>query len=94
MFFNLKNNRKENRKKRANAKTEYCIDPVIEISKPKNWRQLKVNAVISISGVYVSKNNAGLLIKLTHLQFDPQHETPRVNPFSLPEDAEFDSIII
>ena len=64
-----------------------------EISKPLNWRGLKCNVVINISGVYVSKHASGLVVRLTHLQFDP-HEISKSNPFSSEEVEESDSIII
>ena len=62
-----------------------------EIQKPTIWRQLKANAVVNISGCYIGKNNAGILIRLTHLQFDPDI-APTWNPFGGLEDEEFDSI--
>ena len=36
---------------------------------PTDWRQLSVNAVIAIRGVFIQKGCAGMLLDITHLQY-------------------------
>ena len=48
-------------------------------SPPDSWRRLKANVVIRIGGVYLQTRGAGLLIEVSHLQYEPQ--IPE-NPFA------------
>ena len=36
---------------------------------PTDWRQLPVNAIIAIRGVFIQKSCAGMLLDITHLQY-------------------------
>ena len=63
------------------------------LHKPDNWRNLKTDVVIVISGVYVSMQQAGLLIRLTHLQYDPSQQLA-TNPFALSKELEYDPILV
>ena len=36
---------------------------------PTDWRQLPVNAIIAIRGVFIQKGYAGMLLDITHLQY-------------------------
>ena len=64
-----------------------------EIKKPDNWRRLKANAIVNVSGVYINKNQAGLIARITSLQFDPDQNS-KSNPFSLSNELEYNSISI
>lgn len=48
-------------------------------SPPESWRRLPTNVVIRIAGVYIQARGAGLLVEVTHLQYEPQ--LPE-NPFA------------
>ena len=50
-----------------------------ESAPPESWRKLEANAVIRIGGAYLQARGAGLLVEVTHLQFEPQ--LPE-NPFA------------
>ena len=47
---------------------------------PSDWRRLEVTAVIRIGGVYVQARGAGMLLDVTHLQYDPAQSAQ--NPFA------------
>jgi len=51
------------------------------IDTPTEWRKLEVTAVIRLGGVYVQSKGAGLLLDVTHLQYDPD-QNQGVNPFA------------
>ena len=46
---------------------------------PESWRRLSANVVIRIGGAYLQARGAGLLVEVTHLQYEPQ---PPENPFA------------
>ena len=46
---------------------------------PDNWRRLQANAIIRIGGAYLQSRGAGLLVEVTHLQYEQQ--LPE-NPFA------------
>ena len=48
---------------------------------PERWRGLEVNAVIRLGGVYVQSRGAGMLLDVTHLQYDPAANSAQ-NPFA------------
>ena len=48
-------------------------------SPPESWRRLSANVVIRIGGAYIQARGAGLLVEVTHLQYEPQ---PPENPFA------------
>ena len=48
---------------------------------PEQWRRLEVTAVIRLGGVYVQSRGAGMILDVTHLQFDPA-QIPAQNPFA------------
>ena len=50
-------------------KVKYFNEDLQPCSEPNNWQQLPVNVCIAIRGVYIQKNNAGLLLDITHLQY-------------------------
>ena len=56
--------------------------PTVEA--PQNWRNLGVNVVLRVSGVYVQAKNAGLILDITHLQPHPATtaQTIEMNPFA------------
>ena len=41
---------------------------------PSDWKQLSVNACLTIRGIYVQKSGAGMLIDITHLQYEDEGE--------------------
>jgi len=48
---------------------------------PEQWRGLEVTAVIRLGGVYVQSRGAGMILDVTHLQFDPAQILAQ-NPFA------------
>ena len=48
-------------------------------SPPELWRRLTANAIIRIGGAYLQARGAGLLVEVSHLQYEPQ--LPE-NPFA------------
>ena len=49
---------------------------------PAEWRKLEVTAVLRLGGVYVQSKGAGLLLDVTHLQYDPA-QNQGANPFAV-----------
>ena len=47
---------------------------------PEDWRRLEVKAVIRLGGVYVQSRGAGMILDVTHLQYDPAQNSIQ-NPF-------------
>ena len=48
---------------------------------PEEWHQLKCNAVVYCSGVYVTKGMCGLIWYVTHMQYDPEDVHMEECPF-------------
>ena len=48
---------------------------------PGQWQRLEVNVVIRLGGVYVQSRGAGMLLDVTHLQYDPAQNSTQ-NPFA------------
>ena len=53
----------------------------LSIKTPETWRRLEVTAVVRIGGIYVQSKGAGMLLEVTHLQYDP-HAQQEQNPFA------------
>ena len=59
-----------------------CFNPEGKpLDLPKQWRRLEASAVIRVGGVYIQARNAGLLLDVTHLQYDPNQDLEE-NPFA------------
>ena len=53
----------------------------LSIKAPENWRRLDVTAIVRLGGIYVQSRGAGMLLEVTHLQFDPRAQQEQ-NPFA------------
>ncbi len=58
----------------------YALDG-LPTTPPSDWRRLEVTAVIRLGGVYVQSRGAGMLLDVTHLQYDPAQNSAQ-NPFA------------
>ena len=49
---------------------------------PENWRRLEATAVVRVGGIYVQSRGAGMILDVTHLQYDPNAADLAANPFA------------
>ena len=50
---------------------KYYSPEGLTIKAPENWRRLDVTAIVRLGGIYVQSRGAGMLLEVTHLQYDP-----------------------
>ena len=51
------------------------------VSEPTNWRKMgECNVALRVGGIYHQSKNTGLLLEVTHIQYDPQAQEEQ-NPF-------------
>ena len=61
---------------------KYFSPEGLAIKAPANWRRLDVTAVVRVGGIYVQSRGAGMLLEISHLQYDPHAADLAANPFA------------
>ena len=51
------------------------------LEEPENWKAISLNTCISIRGLYLRKDSAGLQLDTTHVQYKPRLVVKVENPF-------------